>query len=135
MGRGRIQQRVAAPRPSDRQRLLGRLRHWNSSDPGLRSLVIDPYGYVVAASHFQQEGVVFTDIDFSQPKVYYAGRKAQQPKRGKNGIPSYYSEDIPEQRPGWRDMIFARRRPELYGILPTTNEVTRKYGPPAEPTR
>lgn len=109
--------------------------HWNSSDPGLRSLVIDPYGYILAASHFQQEGVVFTDIDFSQTKVYYAGRRAQQPKRGKNGIPSYYSEDIPEQRTGWRDMIFARRRPELYGILPTTNEVTRKYGPPTESAR
>jgi len=24
-------------------------------------------------------------------------------------------------------MIFARRRPELYGILPAENEVTRKY--------
>jgi hypothetical protein len=98
-------------------------------------LVIDPYGYVVAGSHFQQEGVVFTDIDFSQAKVYYAGRKPQQPKQGKNGIPSYYSEDIPEQRPGWRDMIFAHRRPELYGILPTTNDITRKYRPPAELAR
>ena len=109
--------------------------HWNSSDPGLRSLVIDPYGYVVAASHFQQEGVAFTDVDFSQTKVYYADRKAQQPKQGKDGIPSYYSEDIPEQRPGWREMIFTRRRPELYGILPTTNEVTGKYRPPAEQAR
>ncbi|MBC8876176.1 MAG: carbon-nitrogen hydrolase family protein [Planctomycetes bacterium] len=108
--------------------------HWNSSDPGLRSLVVDPYGYVVAASHFQQEGVVFTDIDFSLAKVYYAGRKTHQPKRGNEGIPSYYTEDIPEQRPGWREMIFARRRPELYGILPTTNDVTRKYRPP-EPAR
>ena len=31
------------------------------------------------------------------------------------------------------EMIFARRRPELYEILPTTNEITRKYRPPAEP--
>jgi hypothetical protein len=106
--------------------------HWNSSDPGLRSLIIDPYGYVLAASHFQQEGAVFADIDFSQQKVYYAGRKPQQPKRGDEGIPSYYTEDIPQQLPGWRDMIFARRRPELYGILPTTNEVTEKYGPAEE---
>ena len=28
--------------------------HWNSSDTGLRSVVIDPYGYVMAASHFQK---------------------------------------------------------------------------------
>jgi len=107
--------------------------HWNSSDPGLRSVIVDPYGCVVTASHFQQEGVIFTDVDFNQAKVYYAGRKPHQPKRGTQGIPSYFSEDIPEQRPGWRDTMFARRRPELYEILPTTNEITRKYGPPAEP--
>ncbi len=101
--------------------------HWNSSDPGLRSLIIDPYGYVMAASHFQQEGAVFVDIDFNQEKVYYADRKPKQPKRGENDVASYFTEDIPEQRPGWRDMIFACRRPELYGILPTTNEVTMKY--------
>jgi len=104
--------------------------HWNSSDPGLRSLIIDPYGYVMAASKFQQEGVVFVDIDFDQKKVYYAGQKPQQPKRGEKGIPSYYTEDMPEQHPGWREMIFARRRPELYGILPTENEVIMRYRPP-----
>jgi predicted amidohydrolase len=103
--------------------------HWNSSDAGLRSLIIDPYGHVMAASQFQQEGAIFVDIDFSQSKVYYAGRKPQQPKRGKDGIPSYFTEDIPEQHPGWRDMIFARRRPELYGILPAENEVTMRYRP------
>jgi hypothetical protein len=26
-------------------------------------------------------------------------------------------------------MIFSRRRPELYGILPTTNEITKEHGP------
>ena len=107
--------------------------HWNSSDPGLRSLIVDPYGYVMAASQFQQEGAVFVDIDFGQQKVTYAGRKPQQPKRGKEGISSYFTEDIPEQRPGWRDMIFPRRRPELYGILPTVNEVIMKYRPAEKP--
>jgi predicted amidohydrolase len=106
--------------------------HWNSSDPGLRSLIVDPYGYVMAASKFQQEGVIFVDIDFSKPKVYYAGRKPQQPKRGDSNIPSYFTEDIPEQRQGWRNMVFSRRRPELYGIIPTENEVIMKYRPPKE---
>lgn len=104
--------------------------HWNSSDPGLRSLIIDPYGHVMAASQFQQEGVVFVDVDFEQKKVYYAGRKAQQTKRGEKGIPSYYTEDIPEQKHGWREMIFSRRRPELYGIIPTENEVIMRYRRP-----
>ena len=59
----------------------------------------------------------------------HRGRKPHQPTRGQNGIASYYTEDIPEQHPGWREMIFSRRRPELYGILPTVNEVIMKYRP------
>ena len=104
--------------------------HWNSSDPGLRSVIIDPYGQVRAASAFQAEGVIAVDIDFGQQKVYYAGRRADQPTPGTEGIPSYFTGDLPEQLPGWREMIFSRRRPELYGIIPTENEVTRRYRPP-----
>ena len=106
---------------------------WNSSDPGLRSVIVDPYGYVLAGSHFQHEGVIHADIDFDQKKVYYAGRRADQPKRGESGIPSYFSEDIPEQRVGWREMIFSRRRPELYGIIPGNNEVIMRYRPEKGP--
>ncbi len=107
--------------------------HWNSSDPGLRSVIIDPYGKVRAASGFQAEGVMYVDIDFDDLKVYYAGRKPDQPTRGESGIPSYYTEDLPEQRVGWREMIFERRRPELYGIIPTVNEVTMRYRPAESP--
>ncbi|MBI3923461.1 MAG: carbon-nitrogen hydrolase family protein, partial [Armatimonadetes bacterium] len=107
--------------------------HWNTSDPGLRSLIVDPYGYVMAASHFQQEGVVYTDINFDDTKVFYAGRKAEQPTPGADNIPSYFTGDLPEQRPGWRDMILSRRRPELYSILPTINEVIMKYRPEKGP--
>ena len=107
--------------------------HWNCSDPGLRSLIIDPYGYVMAASHFQQEGAVFVDIDFDQQKVYYAGRKDDQPHRRDTDVYAYVTEDIPEQRHGWRDMIFAQRRPELYGIIPTTNDVIMRYRPEKGP--
>jgi len=107
--------------------------HWNSSDPGFRSLIIDPYGYVMAASHFQQEGAVFVDIDFDRQKVYYAGRKDSQPQRGDTDIAAYVTEDVPQQHAGWRDYIFARRRPELYGIIPTTNEVIMRYRPEKGP--
>jgi len=108
--------------------------HWNSSDPGLRSLIIDPYGQVRVASEFQEEGAIALDIDFDREKVYYAGRKAQQPTRGVNHIAAYFNEDIPEQRAGWRAMILERRRPALYGILPTTNEVTRSLMREGGPT-
>ena len=107
--------------------------HWNTSDVGLRSLIIDPYGYVMAASHFQKEGAVFVDVDFEDRKVYYEGKKASQPKRGASGIPSYFSENIPEQKPGWRDIMFSRRRPSLYGIIPTNNEVIMRYRPKNNP--
>ena len=107
--------------------------HWNTSDPGLRSVIIDPYGYVMAASHFQRPGAVYVDIDFDDKKVYYAGRKPDQPRPADTGIPSYYTGDIPEQRRGWREMIFPRRRPELYGIIPTVNDVTMKYRPAKNP--
>lgn len=101
--------------------------HWPSSDTSLRSLIIDPYGQVVAASQFGQDMLIHVDIDLATQKVYYAGRKPEQPKRGERGIPSYYSENLPEQRRGWREMIFRARRPELYGILPAENDVTRRY--------
>jgi predicted amidohydrolase len=101
--------------------------HWPTSDTSLRSLIIDPYGQVMAASEFGKNMLIQVDINLDTPKVYYAGRKAEQAKRGERSIPSYYSENLPEQRWGWREMIFRARRPELYGILPTTNEVTRRY--------
>ncbi|NCQ36079.1 hypothetical protein GW813_13615, partial [bacterium] len=64
---------------------------------------------------------------------YYEGKQAEQPKRGETGIPSYYTEDLPEQKAGWRERVFARRRPELYGIIPTANDVTMKYRPAKSP--
>ncbi len=103
--------------------------HWVTSDPGLRSVIIDPYGKVRAASAFQDEGVIAVDIDFDEQKVYYAGMKAQQPTPGESGIESYYRADMPEQREGWREMIFENRRPELYGIIPSHNPVTMQYRP------
>jgi predicted amidohydrolase len=103
--------------------------HWNSSDPGLRSVVIDPYGQVMGASYFQTESVFSVDIDFEERKVFYEGKKAEQPTPGDVGIEAYVTGDIPEQKAGWREMIFAHRRPELYGVLPGHNEVTERYRP------
>jgi predicted amidohydrolase len=96
--------------------------HTNTSDAWMRSLVVDPYGYVMGASAFQHVGAFCVDIDFDQQRVYYAGSTGR-PNRSAYGPQG----DLPEQRPGWREMIFARRRPELYGLLPTTNAVTNQY--------
>jgi len=107
--------------------------HWNTSDAGLRSTVIDPYGQVMASSVFQQEGVLHVDIDFDDKRVYYEGAKAAQGSRGTEGISTYISGDIPEQKAGWRQKMLSRRRPELYGIIPTVNEVTMQYRPEKGP--
>jgi predicted amidohydrolase len=107
--------------------------HWNTSDAAHRSVIVDPYGTIVAASQFQREGVIHADVPFDDARVYYAGRKPEQPTPGSREIPSYYTGDLPEQRHGWREMLFPRRRPELYGILPTVNEVTMKYRPAHNP--
>jgi predicted amidohydrolase len=101
--------------------------HWNTSDPGLRSTIVDPYGGLIASSEYQTKGVIFADIDFSVQKVYYTGLNPKQPQAGAQDIPNYYTPDLPQAVGGWRDMIFGNRRPELYGLIPTENEITRRY--------
>jgi hypothetical protein len=101
--------------------------HWPTSDPSLRSLIIDPYGQVMASSTFEEEGIISYDLNLDLKRGYYAGKKAEQVEPGTSGIPAYYTNNLPDRMPGWRDMLFAARRPELYTILPTTNEVTARY--------
>jgi predicted amidohydrolase len=101
--------------------------HWNTSDPGLRSVIVDPYGGLIASSGYRKKGVIFADIDFSQEKIYYAGLSPNQPQSKDQDIPNYFTPDLPQVFRGWRDMIFRSRRPELYSIIPTENEVTRRY--------
>ncbi len=107
--------------------------HWNTSDPSLRSLIIDPYGQVVAGSEFMREGLIYYDIDLDDKRVYYAGLMPEQQQRADSGMAAYSLENLPEQRKGWREMLFSARRPELYGIIPTVNEVILRYRPEESP--
>lgn len=101
--------------------------HWNTSDPGLRSVIVDPYGGLIASSGFQKKGVLIADIDFSHEKIYYAGLSPNQPQAGDQDIQNYFTPDLPQILSGWQEMIFSHRRPELYSILPMENDVTRRY--------
>lgn len=101
--------------------------HWPTSDPSLRSLIIDPYGQIMASSTFEEEGVIFYDINFDLQRIYYAGQKKEQVQPGTSGIPSYYSDNLPDMLWGWREQMLKYRRPELYKLLPTCNEVTARY--------
>lgn len=104
--------------------------HWNSSDPTLRSVIIDPYGQVMAASKYQHEGIVYTDIDLSQKRVYYAGKRDTQKQPGDRSYAAYRTGDLPAKKQGWREMVFAARRPNLYSIIPTVNDVIMEYRDP-----
>lgn len=81
----------------------------------------------MVSSTFEEEGFISYDLNLDKQRVYYAGQKAEQTKPGESGIPSYFSDNMPQQLWGWREVMLRARRPELYGILPTTNEVTAKY--------
>ncbi len=107
--------------------------HWNHSDPSLRSLIIDPYGQVVAASEFMRDGLIHYDIDLDDKRVYYAGLVPEQAEHADHGMAAYSYGNLPEQRKGWREMLFSARRPELYGIIPTVNEVILRYRPEESP--
>lgn len=101
--------------------------HWPTSDPSLRSVIIDPYGQVMVSSSFEPEGIVSYDINLDLPRYYYAGKKAEQAEVGSSSIPASYTDNMPDRFPGWREMLFAARRPELYSILPTETDWSRRY--------
>jgi predicted amidohydrolase len=101
--------------------------HWVNSDPALRSMIVDPYGQVIVAAQYRDNDICVADIDFSRKKVFYSGEKSEQPTTGASDIEAYFSADLPARSEGWREMIFENRRPELYSIIPTENEVTIKY--------
>ena len=94
--------------------------HLYTSDPGLRSVIVDPYGSIRASTDYLRDDVAFKTIDFSRQRFYYAGR---------NPNPRLAKEGMPDRKPGWREMIFNHRRPELYKIIPTMNDVIQQYWP------
>ncbi len=131
-GNGRMNETMLRARAADNG-VWEACAHWNTSDPSLRSIIVDPYGQVVAASGCQRSGIIHFDIDLDDRRVYYAGMAAEQPEPPTDGTLTYQLPNLPEQRRGWREMIFAARRPELYGIIPTVNEVILRYRPEKSP--
>ena len=101
--------------------------HWNSSDTGRRSVLIDPYGAVLASSKFMEDDVLYADIDFSVERVITRGRRRLSRRRPRTTSGATFTSDLPQQLRGWRSMMLANRRPELYSIIPFENEITRRY--------
>lgn len=97
--------------------------HSNSSDPSLRSLIIDPAGQVVSASAFNRSGINYYDLDLETEQFYYEDIAEVQREKGELGMNAYFEGNLPCQKKGRRDILFNSRRPELYEIIPTTNDV------------
>lgn len=97
--------------------------HFHSSDFGLRSAIIDPYGQVIAATPYGDEELAFADVDFSRKRYYYAGEMNSSPVC--HDEYEHWQGPMPKRRSDWKKMLFRYRRPELYGIIPTENEITR----------
>jgi hypothetical protein len=91
--------------------------HFPFSDLSQRSFVIDPFGYVLAASRYLSEGVATTDIDLDMELPWYT-RSSDPGRRGQKGyLAGYYSEFKTEKKSDLRSVLFAQRRPELYGPI------------------
>lgn len=99
--------------------------HFHHSDFNLRSFICDPYGVVLASTTHGEEELTYVDIDFSKEKVYYTNESTEVEFVEEKNY-GHYAGEVPDQKRGWRDMLFENRRPELYDIIPTENEITLK---------
>jgi len=91
--------------------------HFPMSDVSQRSYVIDPYGYPLVASHYWRDSVVSADVDLDAGQVWFA-RSNTPGAAGRNGyLAGYYPKTVPEKRIDFRAVLFAGRRPELYGPI------------------
>ena len=88
--------------------------HFPMSDISQRSYVIDPYGHVVAATPYWDEGVASTEIDLDAGRVWFA-RSDKPGRAGKKGyLSAYYPKFVPEKRADFRAVLLSGRRPGLY---------------------
>ncbi len=125
-GSGRLNETMLRARAADNSVWVA-CAHWNTSDPSLRSVIVDPYGQLVAASQYQHNGVIAYDISLDDKRVCYADITEEQRAPGTDGGGASDSNAIPKGSSGWQDMVFASRRPELYGIVPTVNDIIMQY--------
>ena len=92
--------------------------HFPMSEASQRSYVIDPYGYIQAASQYWCDSVCTADVDLDAGRVWFA-RSSKPGTAGRKGyMAGYYPKTIPEKRTDFRAALFAGRRPELYKSIP-----------------
>ncbi|MBL7044809.1 MAG: carbon-nitrogen hydrolase family protein, partial [Pirellulaceae bacterium] len=101
--------------------------HLPMSEISQRSYVLDPYGYILAASRYWCDSVCTADIDLDASPIWFA-RSDTPGRAGQRGyLAGYYPKTIPEKRSGFRSVLLAGRRPELYRSIPEKSLAHRMY--------
>jgi len=101
--------------------------HFPMSEVSQRSYVLDPYGYVLAASRYWCDSVCTADIDLDAVPIWFA-RSDTPGRAGQKGyLAGYYPETTPNKRTDFRSALMAGRRPELYKSIPEKTLAHRMY--------
>lgn len=91
--------------------------HFPMSDFSQRSYVIDPYGYIQAASRYWTDSVCSAEVDLESGGVWFTPAATPGPAGKPGYLAGYYPRTIPEKRQDFRAVLMAGRRPELYGVI------------------
>ena len=114
--------------------------HFPMSDHSQRSYVIDPYGFMLAASSYWSDSVCTADVDLDAGGVWFAQSNVPGRSGQKGYLAGYFPKTIPEKRTDLRRVLLDGRRPELYKAITektladrhTTDEVDKKMTTPRE---
>jgi predicted amidohydrolase len=105
--------------------------HFPRSDVSQRSYVIDPYGYILAATQYWSESVATAEVDLDAPRVWFA-RSNTPGRAGRPGyLAAYYPKTVPDKRTDFREVLLAGRRPDLYGAIVEKTLANRHFTPEA----
>ena len=101
--------------------------HLPMSEISQRSYVLDPYGFVQAASRYWTDSVCTAEVDLDAGPIWFA-RSDKPGRAGQPGyLAGYYPRTIPERRDDLRSVLLAGRRPELYKVIPEKTLAGRMY--------
>ena len=101
--------------------------HLPMSEISQRSYVLDPYGYILAASRYWCDSVCTAEIDLDASPIWFA-RSDTPGRAGQKGyLAGYYPKTVPEKRTDFRSVLMAVRRPELYQSIPEKTLAHRMY--------
>jgi len=101
--------------------------HFPMSEISQRSYILDPYGYILAASQYWRDSVCTAEVDLDAGRIWFA-RSDTPGRAGKPGyLAGYYPRTVPEKRLDFRSVLLAGRRPELYKVITEKTLAGRMY--------